>query len=33
MKRHAKTIKDSKYIKINNVNPLFLIINEMNGYF
>ena len=26
-------IKDSKYIKINIVNPLWLIINKMNGYF
>ena len=27
------TIKDSKYIKINNVNPLYLIFNKVNGYF
>ena len=27
------TIKDSKYIKINGVNPLRLIINKVNGYF
>ena len=27
------TIKDSKYIKISNVNPLYLIINKLNGYF
>ena len=27
------TIKDSKYVKINNVNPLCLIINKVNGYF
>ena len=27
------TIKDSKYIKINSVNPLYLIINKLNGYF
>ena len=27
------TIKDSKYIKINSVNPLYLIFNEVNGYF
>ena len=27
------TIKDSKYIKINSVNPLYLIINKVNGYF
>ena len=27
-------IKDSKYIKINNVNPLYLIFNnKVNGYF
>ena len=27
------TIKDSKYVKINSVNPLYLIFNEVNGYF
>ena len=27
------TIKDSKYVKINSLNPLYLIINKMNGYF
>ena len=27
------TIKDSKYVKINGVNPLYLIINKVNGYF
>ena len=27
------TIKDLKYVKINSVNPLYLIINEVNGYF
>ena len=27
------TIKDSKYVKINSVNPLYLIINKVNGYF
>ena len=27
------TIKDSKYAKINTVNPLYLIINKRNGYF
>ena len=27
------TIKDSKYVKINTVNPLYLIINTVNGYF
>ena len=26
-------IKDYKYVKINSVNPLYLIINKMNGYF
>ena len=26
------TIKDSKYVKINSVNPLYLIINKVNGY-
>ena len=26
------TIKDSKYIRSNKVNPLFLIINKVNGY-
>ena len=26
-------IKDSKYVKINSVNPLYLIINKENGYF
>ena len=26
-------IKDSKYVKINNINPLYLIINKMNVYF
>ena len=26
-------IKDSKYIKINSVNCLYLIINKVNGYF
>ena len=26
------TIKDSKYVKINSVNPLYLIFNEVNGY-
>ena len=42
MKSHAKiffycigyvTIKDSKYLKINSVNPLYLIFNKLNGYF
>ena len=27
------TIKDSKYIIINSVHPLYLIINKLNGYF
>ena len=27
------TIKDSKYIKVNSVNPLYLIFNKVNGYF
>ena len=27
------TIKDSKYIKINSVNPLYLITTKVNGYF
>ena len=27
------TIKDSKYLKTNNVNPLYLIFNNVNGYF
>ena len=27
------TIKDSKYVKINSVNPLHLIFNKANGYF
>ena len=27
------TIKDLKYMKINSVNPLYLIINNVNGYF
>ena len=26
------TIKDSKYVKSNTVNPLYLIFNKMNGY-
>ena len=43
MKRHTKiflfttldyvTIKDSKYVKINSLNSLYLIINKTNGYF
>ena len=27
------TIKDSKYVKVNISNPLYLIINKVNGYF
>ena len=27
------TIKDLKYVKINSVNPLYLIIDKVNGYF
>ena len=27
------TIKDSKYIKSNRVNPLRLIFSKVNGYF
>ena len=27
------TVKDSKYVKIDNVNPLYLIIKKVNGYF
>ena len=27
------TIKDSKYVKINIVNPLYLILGKVNGYF
>ena len=27
------TIKHSKYLKINSVNPLYLMFNKMNGYF
>ena len=27
------TIKDSKYIKINSVNPLYLIFSKVKGYF
>ena len=26
-------IKDSKYLKINSINPLYLIINKVNEYF
>ena len=27
------TIKDSKYVKINSLNPLYLMFNRINGYF
>ena len=27
------SIKDLKYVKINSVNPLYLIISKVNGYF
>ena len=27
------TIKDAKYIKINSVNPLYLMLIKKNGYF
>ena len=27
------TIKDSKYVKINSVNTLYLMFNRINGYF
>ena len=27
------TIKDSKHVKINSLNPLYLIINKVNGCF
>ena len=27
------TIKDSKYVKINSGNPLYLIFRKVNGYF
>ena len=27
------TIKNSKYVKIYRVNPLYLMLNKMNGYF
>ena len=29
--RHI-TMKDSDYVKINSVNPLYLIIDKVNGY-
>ena len=27
------TIKDSKYVKINSLNPLYLVFNKANGHF
>ena len=27
------TIKDSKYLKINSVNPLYLLFSKVKGYF
>ena len=42
MKSHTKiftyyigyvTIKDFKYVKLNSVNPLYLIFNKLNRYF
>ena len=27
------TIKDLKYVKVNNVNPLYPIFSNVNGYF
>ena len=27
------TMKDSKYVKVYGVNPLYLIFNKVNGYF
>ena len=27
------TIKDSKYVKIDSLSPLFLIFSKVNGYF
>ena len=28
----TKDLKDSKYVKINSVNPLYLTFNKVNGY-
>ena len=28
-----ETVKDLRYVKINSVNPLYLVINKINGYF
>ena len=30
---YVDTIKNSKYLKINNASPLYLIISKVNGYF
>ena len=27
------TIKDSKYVKVNSVNPFYIMFNGINGYF
>ena len=27
------TMKDLKYVKLNSVNPLYLILRKVNGYF
>ena len=27
------TIEDSKYVKIDSVNPLYIMLNRINGYF
>ena len=27
------TIKDSKYVKMNSINPLYLTFSKVNGYF
>ena len=27
------TVKDTRYIKVNSINPLYIIINKINGYF
>ena len=26
-------VKDLKYVKMNNVNPLYIIFSKLNGYF
>ena len=30
---YYQTIKDSKYVKVNSANPLYLIFSKVNGYF